>query len=325
MRPVRPLVLLVIASVLFPSFAAAQAYPAKAVRVIIPHPPGGPGDVPPRGIAQALTQAMGQPFIVENREGADGLIGAEAAAKAAPDGYTLLQTSVGTMVINRALRKDANYDASRFVAIIHTGAMQQLILATVSVPANSMKDLLELAKAKPESIAIGTYGQINLASVFAEWARAELGVRFYPVPFKSASQSLQSAMAGDVQVVSYAVGPVLKLIRSGKLKAFAICPKADPALLPGVPGLRDSGVNFDFTTWWGWFAPLGTPREIVVRLNAEIGKIIVEPTFKAKFFDTQGIVEDTVTGAPPEVFDKYVKSEVESFARLMNTIGLKPQ
>src|SRR5512146_2185263 len=139
MRTLAPLVLALgaVLAATLPAIAPAQSYPAKTVRVIVPHPPGGPGDVPPRGIAQALSQALGQPFVIENREGADGLIGAEAAAKAAPDGYTLCATSAGVIVINPMVRKDANYSAARFAPIVETGTLQQLILATPSLPANS--------------------------------------------------------------------------------------------------------------------------------------------------------------------------------------------
>jgi len=326
MRTLAPLIVAFSAVLVatLPAIAPAQSYPAKTVRVIVPHPPGGPGDVPPRGIAQALSQRLGQPFVIENREGADGLIGAEACAKAAPDGYTLCATSAGVMVINPMVRKDATYDAARFAPIVHTGTLQQLILAIPSLPANSMKELFALAKAKPESVTVGTFGGINLASLLVDWARAALGVRFYPIPFKSASQGLQSAMAGDVQVVSFAMGPALKHVQSGKLKALALSPRANPAL-PGVPGLRESGVGFDFTTWWGWFAPVGTPREIVYRLNGEIAKLLADPAFNAKFIASQGLIADSATGASPEDFEKYIKAELEDFAQLMKLTGLKPR
>jgi tripartite-type tricarboxylate transporter receptor subunit TctC len=307
-----------------PLLGHAQAWPTKTVRIIVPHPPGGPGDVPPRGFAQSLSQIFGQPFVVENREGADGMIGAEAAMKSAPDGYTLIATSVGTMVLNVALRKEPTYDVSKFAPIAHTGALQQLILAIPSVPANSMKELLALAKAKPESITVGTFGQVNLANIFVEWAKGAHGIRFYPIPYKSASQGLQSALAGDVQVVSFAMGPAIKFVQSGKLKAMALSPKANP-VLPGVPGLRESGADFSFTTWWGWFAPAGTNREIVRRLNVEINKLFADPAFNAKFIASQGLIADAATGGTPEDFEKYIRAETEDFAKLMKLINLKPQ
>lgn len=305
------------------SGASAQSWPAKPVRVIVPHPPGGPGDVPPRGITQALTQAMGQSFILENREGADGLIGAEACMKAAPDGYTFCATSAGVMMVNPSLRVSPSYDLSRFTAVVHTGTLQQLMLAHPSTPGNSMKEVLAAAKAKPGSITVGTFGGINLASLFVEWNKVQ-GVEFYPIPYKSASQGVQAAMSGEVNIVSFAAGPGFKMVQSGKMKALALSPKrADVA--PGVPGLRESGIGFDFNTWWGWFAPAGLARDVTRRMNAEIAKLMGDPAFHAKFFASQGLATDHPAGASPEEFEKFIRAEQEEFLRLVKTVGIKPQ
>jgi tripartite-type tricarboxylate transporter receptor subunit TctC len=302
----------------------AQSYPIKPTRIIVPHPPGGPGDVPPRGIAQALSQTLGQPFVIENREGADGLIGAEAAVKAAPDGYTLLATSSGTMIINPTLRKDLPYDMTRFAPIVLTGVMQQLILTRPDMPANSMKVLLEQAKAKPESVTVGTMGTVDIANLFVQWTKAELGVSFYPIPYKSSSQALQSALAGDVHVVSYALGPALKLVQAGKMKALAISPRSS-SLLPGIPSLREAGVGLDFAVWFGWFAPAGTPRDIVRRLNGEIAKLLADPAFNAKFIASQGFSSDPPAGVSPEELEKFIQNDLAEFQKLVKTVGLKQQ
>ena len=307
-----------------PATVVAQAYPTKTVRVIVPHPPGGPGDVPPRGFAQALSQSMGQPFVIENREGADGLIGAEACMKAAPDGYTLCATSAGVIQVNPALRKEPTYDVTKFTAIVHTGTLRQLILANASTPGNTMKEVFAAAKAKPGSITVGTFGGINLASLFVGWTKAELGLEFYPIPYKSASQSVQAAMAGDVNIVSFAAGPGAKMVQSGKLKALAISPRRFN-LLPDVPSLREAGVAFDFNTWWGWFAPLGLPRDIVRRLNAEVARLIADPQFNANFIASQGLASDHPAGASPEEFEKFMKAEQEEFQKLAKLVGLRQQ
>jgi tripartite-type tricarboxylate transporter receptor subunit TctC len=304
--------------------AAAQAWPAKTIRVIVPHPAGGPGDVPPRGFAQALSQSLGQPMIIENREGADGLIGAEAAAKSAPDGYTFISTSAGTMVVNPMVRRDASYDVTRFTPIVHTGTLQQLILASPKTPGNTLKEVFAAAKAKPESITVGTFGAINLASLFVEWSKAN-GILFYPIPYKSASQGLVAIQAGDVNLVSFAAGPGSKLVQAGKLKALAISPRRNDKLLPGVPSLREAGASFDFTTWWGWFAPAGVDRGVVKRLNGEIAKLIAEPQFNAKFLASQGLATDVHAGDPPEEFEKFIKAEIQESQALMKLVGLKPQ
>ncbi|OGA00466.1 MAG: hypothetical protein A3H35_11045 [Betaproteobacteria bacterium RIFCSPLOWO2_02_FULL_62_17] len=307
-----------------PATVLSQVYPTKTVRVIVPHPPGGPGDVPPRGFAQALSQKMGQPFVIENREGADGLIGAEACMKAAPDGHTLCATSAGVIQVNPVLRKEPTYDLTKFTAIVHTGTLQQLMLANASTPGNTMKEVFAAAKAKPGSITVGTFGGINLASLFVGWTKAELGIEFYPIPYKSASQSLQASMAGDVNIVSFAAGPGAKMVQAGKMKALAISPRRSN-LLPEVPSLREAGVGFDFKTWWGWFAPAGLPRDIVRRLNGEISQLMAEPQFNAKFITSQGLATDHPAGASAEEFEKFIRAEQEEFQKLARLLGLKPQ
>lgn len=304
--------------------AAAQAWPARPVRVIVPHPAGGPGDVPPRGIAQALSQTLGQPVIIENREGADGLIGAEAAAKSAPDGYTFLATSSSAIIMNPMIRKAANYDISMFTPIVHTGTLQQLLLLHPKVPANSMKEVFAMIKAKPESLSVGTFGSINLANVFVEWTKTQ-GLRFYPVPYKSASQSLRGILAGEVHIVSFAAGPAAKLIAAGKVKPLAISPRRNEKLLPGVPSLREAGVQFDLTTWWGWFAPAGIDRAIVSRLNGEIARLIADPQFNAKFLASQGLATDRDAGDPPAEFEKFIHQEASDLKALMTQLGVKRQ
>jgi tripartite-type tricarboxylate transporter receptor subunit TctC len=309
----------------FAAFAAfGQAYPQRTVRVIVPHPPGGPGDVPPRGIAQALSQSLGQPFVIENRDGADGLIGAEACARAASDGYTLCATVSSVLIISPALRKDAAYDVTRFAPIVQTGSLQQLILANPALAANSMQEVFALARAKPEAVSVGTYGSINLASMFVQWAKAELGLVFYPVPYKNAAQALQAAIAGDVQLVTFGMGPGAKMVQSGKLKALAVSPRRTGAM-PNVPSMREAGVQFDFAPWFGWFAPLGAPREVVRRLNGEIAKLLADASFNAKFIASQGLASDWPTGAPPEDFERFIRDELEEFRRLAKLVGLKPQ
>lgn len=244
--------------------------------------------------------------------------------KAAPDGYTLCATSAGVIQINPALRREPSYDLTKFTAIVHTGTLQQLILANAATPGNTMKEVFAAAKAKPGSITVGTFGGINLANLFVGWTKAELGLEFYPIPYKSASQSVQAAMAGDVNIVSFAAGPGAKMVQAGKMKALAISPRRSH-LLPEVPALREAGVGFDFKTWWGWFAPLGLPREIVQRLNGEIAQLIAEPQFNAKFLASQGLATDHPAGASAEEFEKFIRAEQEEFQKLARLVGLKPQ
>jgi tripartite-type tricarboxylate transporter receptor subunit TctC len=172
---------------------------------------------------------------------------------------------------------------------------------------------------------VGTYGSINLASLFVQWTKSQLGVSFYQIPYKSASQGLRGALAGEVQVVSFALGQGAKLVQAGKLKAMGINSPKRVKQLPDVPTLRESGVELDYNTWFAWFAPAGTPRDIVRRLNAEVAKLIADPQFNAKFIASQGLASDWPTGAPPEEFEKFMQSERREFLKLAKIAGLKLQ
>jgi tripartite-type tricarboxylate transporter receptor subunit TctC len=309
-----------------PFAAFGQAYPAKTVRIIVPHPPGGPGDVPPRGFAQGLAQSLGQPFVVENRDGADGIIGAEACAKAAPDGYTLCSTSNGVTVVNSVVRIQLPYDPFKdFAPVVQTGTLYSMIMAIPSVPADSMAEVLALLKAKPESLTLGTYGSINLASMVGKFSKARMGAAFYPIPYKSASQALQAALGGQVQVVGYALGQASSAVKAGKMKPLAINSDKRLAEFPNVPTLKETGIDVNFRSWFGFFAPAATPRDIVRRLNAEVAKMIAEPTFKAKFLTSQGLYTDFPAGASPEEFAKFMVEEREEFVKLAKIAEIERQ
>ena len=304
----------------------AQSYPTKAVRIIVPHPVGGPGDIPPRGFAQGLTQAMGQAFVVENRDGADGIIGADACAKAAPDGYNICSMSNGVTIVNSVVRPKLSYDPLKdFVGIVQTGTLYSMIMATPSVAANSMVELIALLKAKPESITLGTYGAINMAAMMGQFTKARMGAAFYPIPYKSASQALNAALTGDVQVVGFALGAAATHVKAGKMKAMAINSEKRLPAFPNVPTLKELGIDVNYRSWFAFFAPAAVPRDIVRRLNIEVTKMIVDPAFKAKFLTSQGLETDFPTGASPEEFAKFLLEEREDFIRLVKVANIPIQ
>ena len=315
-----------VSSLIATSVVHAQAYPTKAVRIIVPHPVGGPGDIPPRGFAQGLSQALGQPFVVENRDGADGIIGADACAKAAPDGYTLCSTSNGTTIVNSVVRPKLSYDPFRdLVGIVQTGTLYSMIIARPEVPANGMIELLALLRAKPESITLGTYGAINMAAMVGQFTKSRLGAAFYPVPYKSASQALNAALAGDVQVVGFALGAAAIHVKAGKMKPLAINSEKRLPAFPNVPTLKETGIDVNYRSWFAFFAPAATPREIVRRINVETAKMIADPQFKTKFLTSQGLETDFPTGASPEEFAKFLQEEREDFIRLVKLANLPIQ
>ena len=309
------------------SFAVyAQAYPTKPVRIIIPHPVGGPGDIPPRGFAAGLTQVMGQAFVVENRDGADGVIGADACAKAAPDGYNICSMSNGVTIVNSVVRPKLSYDPFKdFVGIVQTGTLYSMIMATPSVPANSMAEVLALLRAKPESLTLGTYGAINMAAMMGQFAKSRLGAAFYPIPYKSASQALNAALAGDVQVVGFALGAAATHVKAGKMKALAINSDKRLPAFPNVPTLKETGIDVNYRSWFAFFAPAAIPRDIVRRLNTEVAKMIADPGFKAKFLTSQGLETDFPTGASPEEFAKFLIEERDDFTRLVKVANIPIQ
>ena len=309
-----------------PLLAQAQAYPTKAVRIIVPHPVGGPGDIPPRGFANSLSQVLGQPFVVENRDGGDGVIGVDACAKASPDGYTLCSTSNGTTIVNSVVRPKLSYDPFKdLVGIVHTGTLYSMIMARPEVPANSMAEVLALLKAKPESLTLGTYGAINMAAMVGQFTKSRMGAAFYPVPYKSASQALNAALAGDVQVVGFALGAAAIHVKAGKMKPLAINSDKRLPAFPNVPTLKENGIDVNYRSWFAFFAPAALSRDIVRRLNTEVSKLMADPGFKAKFLTSQGLETDFPTGASPEEFAKFLVEERDDFIRLVKVANIPIQ
>lgn len=310
---------------LAPPSSHSEQWPSKPVRIIAPYPAGGPGDVPARAFGQVLSEMLGQPFLIENRLGADGIIGAEACAKAPADGHTLCFVSNGVTVVNPAIRLKLPYDSRDLVPVVHTGTLHTVVLVHRSVPANSMQEVIATLKAKPQSLTYGTYGQVTLSFFLAEWLKARMGASFYQVPYKSATQALQALVAGEVQAASYALGAARALVQAGKLKALAINSDQRLASLPDVPTLKELGIEVPYRSWFGIYAPRGTANEIVRRLNTEIARMLADAQFKAKSITPLGFETDWPTGASPEEFAKFLQSDREQFLKLLNAIGLKPQ
>jgi tripartite-type tricarboxylate transporter receptor subunit TctC len=306
--------------------AQAQNYPSKPVKVIRPHPPGSPGDTNARGIMQSLSQTLGQPFLVENRVGADGIIGAEACARAAPDGYTLCGTDDLVTSLNPVIRTKLPYEPMRdFSPIVHLGFLDIGLLVHPSVPANSTGELLALAKAKPGSITWATWGVSSLSHLFVEWLKNAKGISFYGVPYKSATQATQGLVGGEVQVAIYGLGLALPMAKGGKLKILAVTGDKRSSIAPELPSVKEAGLDMSLRTWYGLFAPTGTPREIVQRLNAEVGKLLADPGFREKFMTSVGLEYAAPAGGPPEAFAAFLKADRELYARLVKTAGITPE
>ena len=304
--------------------AQAQTYPNRPVRIIAALTSGGPGDVATRGASQVLGQVMGQPFVVENRPGADGIIGGEACVKAAPDGHTLCTLDSFGVSLNPVIRAKMPYDTARdLTPVVHLGFLPAGIIVNASVPANSLRELLELAKTKPGAITWGSFGLASSSNLYMEWLKNVRGIAFLNVPYKGASQAWQAVLAGEVQVAVFATGPAVPQMSAGKVKVLAVNTEARFPRLPNVPTFRESGMELAIVTWFGMLAPAGTPREILLRLNSEISKeFINNAALKEKYLSAAGIEVFAPTGGSIEAFNEFLKREQAMYVGAVKAAGV---
>lgn len=309
---------------LFASASAQNTYPTKPVRLIEPHPPGSIVDISVRGVAEALTFELGQPFVVENRVGAEGLIGAEACAKAAPDGYTLCATDSLVISLNPLVRSKLPYNPSRdFVPIVQFGFVSSAVVINPSLNVNTMAELLELAKTKPGSVSWGSWGTSSLSNIYIEWLKRAKGITFLNVPYKSAFQAAQAAVAGEVQVAVFGIGASQPLIKAGKLKALAATGDQRSIIMPSLPSFKELGIDAIFRPWFGLLAPTGTPNEIIQRVNSAVSRALAQPAFRDKFLTGGGVEYIPPAGGTPEQFAAFLKTERELCEALVKMSGIR--
>ena len=260
---------------LMPFFAPAQDYPRKPVRMIVPYPPGGPTDILGRIVAQNLSERLGQQVVVENKPGASGMIGADLVAKAPPDGYTLL-ANASIHVINPSLYKNATYDALKDFAPVSLIAEVPLVLVVApGLEVKSVKELIALAKSKSGKLNFASSGNAAAPHLAGEAFKIAAGVDMQHVPYKGSGPALTDLMGGQVQLMFDSLPSSISHVKSGKLRAIAVTTAKRSSALPSVPTIAESGVpGFDISTWYGIWAPAGTPTEIVSKLSGEIAKIV---------------------------------------------------
>jgi tripartite-type tricarboxylate transporter receptor subunit TctC len=317
---------LLIAGCLVANTAGAQAYPAKPVRIIEPHPAGSILDNAFRGVAQTLTQALGQPFVIDNRAGAEGIIGAEACAKAPADGYSLCATDALVISLAPVVRAKLPYDPPRdFTPVVHLGALASVVAVNPAVAANNMGELLELARQKPGTITWGSWGTSSLSNIYIEWLKNAKGIRFLNVPYKSALQAYQATLAGETQVAMFGAGSALPFLKAGKVRALAVNGELRSAIVPDLASFKELGIDVYFRPWFGMLAPAATPREIVQRLNAVVGKAVADAQFREKFLLAQGLENIPPAGAPPEQFAAFLKTERALLENVVRVAGIKEE
>jgi len=308
---------------LIPACAAAQTWPAKPVRMLVPFPPGGGVDFAARIVGKHLADRLGQPVVIENRAGANGIIALEALKSAAPDGYTLAAASNGPLVINPFLYLKLPYDPVRdFVAIGRLVDFPLLLVTHPSLPAGSVADLIALAKAKPGVLTYSSPGVGNGSHLAVELFASMANVSLVHVPYKGTAPAATALLAGEVSLTFSSIPTVLPHIRAGKLRALAVGNAARLPALPEFPTVAESGVpGYEAFSWAGLIAPAGTPREIVARINRETVQILRQKDI------VDQLARDGTLAAPdtPEEFSAYIKTELDKWAAIVKLAKIKPE
>jgi tripartite-type tricarboxylate transporter receptor subunit TctC len=320
-RPLASIALAISLVALPAAGAIAQAYPAKPIRVVVPFPPGGTSDIIGRTLGQKLHEAWNQPVIMDNRAGVAGSIGAAAAAKSPPDGYTLLVGNVGPIAVNNQVYKAVGYDSLRdFTPITLAVTAPQIVVVHPSVPARTFREFSALVK--QGKVNYGSSGPGSISHLSAELYKRMTKTDMLHVPFKGSALITIALLSGEVDVVFSDMAVVLPHVQANKVRALAVTGPKQTPLVPGVPTVAESGVpGFSMTSWWGMFGPAGVPQPIVMRLNTELTRILKLPEVN-KTFATLGV--DAATSTPEELA-ALVKSEVPKYAKLIAEIGLPKQ
>jgi tripartite-type tricarboxylate transporter receptor subunit TctC len=308
--------------ILFASVALAQTYPAKPIRLIFPFPPGGPTDLLGRALAQKLSDQMGQQVVADNRPGAGGNLGLELAAKAPPDGYTIVLSSP-LVAISPSLYAKLNYDPVKDLAPISLiASIQNVLLVHPSVPAKSLKDLIALARAAPGKLNYGSGGVGTTTHLAPELLQSLQKIKMVHVPYKGSGLALIGLIGGDVDLLIMAVPAAASQIQAGKVRALAVLATQRSSVIPTVPTSKEAGVeNVEVPIWYGILAPAGTPRDIITRLNAELVKALTSADLKERLA-TAGIEPMTST---PEQFATFIRSETVRYAEVIKAAGIKAE
>ncbi|HUQ27236.1 MAG TPA: tripartite tricarboxylate transporter substrate binding protein [Usitatibacter sp.] len=303
------------------ALAWGQAYPHKAVRVIVPFAAGGPADLYARVVAEKLQSSLGQSFVVENRPGGGAIIGTDAVAKSAPDGYTLLMMS-NTHTVNESLFAEKPYVLLRDLTPVAPVNYSDLVMVVhPSVPANNLAEFIALAKSKPGGLNYASSGPGTPYHMAGELFKAMAGVEIVHVPYKGSAGARTDILGGQVQMMFDAITTMAPNVRAGKLKALGTSGKVRSAVLPEVPTLSEAGVpGYDAVIWLGFMAPAGTPRPIVDRLNAEITRATNAPEMK-EAWAKQGAIAMSMSA---DEFGRFMRDDIEKWARIVKISGAKP-
>ena len=301
----------------------AQTYPTKAIRLIVPWPPTGTVDILGRTLGQKLSEQMGQPVVIDNRAGANGVIGSEAAAKAAPDGYTVLVENITGHAINATLQSKMPFDSQRDFA--HVSLLAEVpdgIVSLPSLPAKNVRELIALAKARPGNLTYASFGVGSSAHLAGELFKGMAGVDMLHVPYKGGAPAIADLLAGQVSIYIPVLPSVVQLVKANRLHLLAVTGARRSSAMPDVPTVSESGLpGFEATNWFGLMAPAGTPPAVVARLNAETAKAMQAPDLREKL---SGLGFE-IQVSTPQVFQALLKNETEKWAKVIKASGARAE
>ncbi len=303
--------------------ATAADWPTRPVRLIVPFTPGGSTDILGREIAQKLQQALGQPFVVENRPGAGGSIGATAVANSAPDGYTLLMGHIGTLAINPSLYPKLSYDPlTSFSPVALVARVPNVLVVNPAVPAKSVQELVALAKARPGALRYASGGNGSAAHIAMEYFKLRTQTDIGHIPYKGTSPAVTDVMGGQVEMIMTGVPAVMQQVKAGKLRALAVSSLKRVESMPDLPTIAASGVpDFEAVQWYGIVVPAHTPAAVVTLLNAEINRALSTPALKARL-DAEGA--EAAPGTPAD-FGALIVSEIARWKPVIEQSRMQPE
>jgi tripartite-type tricarboxylate transporter receptor subunit TctC len=316
-----PLLVAAFATAAVVETASAQGFPNRPVRIIVPFPAGGSVDTVARWVGAKMSESLKQPVVVENRAGAGGNVGADTVAKAAPDGHSLLITTPG-LAIAKSIYKQLPFDPEKdFAPVSQLTATYLILVVNPNVPANSVKDLVALAKTQPGKLNYGSSGSGATIHLATELFKITTGTNIVHVPYKGEAPAYAALLANEVQLT---VGPVSGLgphIKAGRIKALAVSSAKRAAAMPELPTIAEAtGTNYEFSSWFGLFAPAGTPREIVARLSSEAAAIVSMPDIRERL----PAMGNEPVGSASEEFSAKYHADIAQYARVVNAAGIPP-
>ena len=305
-----------------PGLVCAQApYPAKPIRFVVPYPAGGPLDIVARLLAQKVSESVKQPVVVDNKPGAGGNIGADSVAKATADGYTLLMGAVATHAINPSLYPAMPYDAARdFAPVTQVASTPNVLVVNPSVPAATVREFIAHAKANPGKLNFGSGSSGSAGHLAGELFKTLADLDMTHIPYKGAAPAMQDLVGGRIDLMFDNLASSLSQVRAGRVKALAVTTAKRSALAPELPTIAESGLpGFDITTWFGVFAPAGTPHAVLEVLHSEFTRALAAPDVREKML----ALGAEPVGSRPEEFAEYIRTETAKYARLVKSSGAK--